>query len=50
VSRRFAIVPAAGDQQAAVDELISHGATRLETGKDGAVVPADPDGNEFCLT
>jgi catechol 2,3-dioxygenase-like lactoylglutathione lyase family enzyme len=47
--QRFELVPAAGDQQAAVDGLISLGATRLEVGKDGAVVLADPDGNEFCV-
>ncbi|MBM0236897.1 hypothetical protein JNW88_06555, partial [Micromonospora sp. ATA32] len=31
-----------------VDRLVSLGATRLEVGEDGAVVLADPDGNEFC--
>ncbi|MEH1164108.1 VOC family protein [Micromonospora sp. CPCC 205539] len=47
--QRFDLVSAAGDQQAAVDELISLGATRLGIGKDGAVLLADPDGNEFCV-
>ncbi len=47
--QRFDLIPAAGDQQAAVDGLISLGATRLEIGKDGAVMLADPDGNEFCV-
>src|SRR4051794_5180054 len=45
--QRFELIPAAGDQQAAVDGLISLGATRLEIGADGTVVLADPDGNEF---
>jgi hypothetical protein len=31
-----------------VDRLVSLGAARLEVGGDEAVVPADPDGNEFC--
>jgi catechol 2,3-dioxygenase-like lactoylglutathione lyase family enzyme len=44
---RFAVTPAGGDQQAEVDRLVSLGATRLEVGEDGAVVLADPDGNEF---
>jgi catechol 2,3-dioxygenase-like lactoylglutathione lyase family enzyme len=43
----FELVPADGDQQAAVDALISLGATQLRAGNDGAVVLADPDGNEF---
>jgi len=47
--QRFELIAAAGDQQAAVDELISLGATRIEVGKDGAVVLADPDGNEFSV-
>ena len=36
-----------GDQAGEVDRLVSLGATRLEVGEDGAVVLADPDGNEF---
>ncbi|SCG41549.1 VOC family protein [Micromonospora zamorensis] len=47
--QRFELVPAAGDQQATVDELVSLGATRLDVAQDGAVVLADPDGNEFCV-
>jgi catechol 2,3-dioxygenase-like lactoylglutathione lyase family enzyme len=47
--QRFELGPAAGDQQAAVDELISLGATRLDIGTDGTVTLADPDGNEFCV-
>jgi catechol 2,3-dioxygenase-like lactoylglutathione lyase family enzyme len=47
--QRFELIAAAGDQQAALDGLISLGATRLETGTDGAVMLADPDGNEFCV-
>jgi hypothetical protein len=47
--QRFDLTPAGGDQQAAVDRLISLGATRLEIGKDGAVVLADPGGNEFFV-
>ncbi|WFE49425.1 VOC family protein [Micromonospora sp. WMMD1155] len=45
--QRFELVPAADDQQAAVDELVSLGAVRLDVDEDGAVVLADPDGNEF---
>jgi hypothetical protein len=47
--QRFDLAPAGGDQQAEVDRLVSLGATRLEVGEDGAVVLADPDGNEFCV-
>ncbi|GAB3932140.1 VOC family protein [Micromonospora vulcania] len=45
------MLPAQGDLEAEVDRLLSLGATRLDTsrGKVGAVVLADPDGNEFCL-
>ncbi len=45
--QRFDLAPAGGDQQAEVDRLVSLGATRLEVGADGAVMLADPDGNEF---
>ncbi|MFI6262970.1 VOC family protein [Micromonospora sp. NPDC051006] len=48
--QRFDLAPVGGDQQAEVDRLVSLGATRLEVGADGAVVLADPDGNEFCVT
>jgi predicted enzyme related to lactoylglutathione lyase len=46
------LVPAVGgDQQAEVDRLLSHGATRIDIGQGegGRVVLADPDGNEFCV-
>jgi len=46
---RFDLAPTGGDQRAEVDRLISLGATRLKVGADGAVVLADPDGNEFCV-
>lgn len=40
-----------GDRQAAIDQLLSHGATRTDTGQSeaGAVSMTDPDGNEFCV-
>jgi catechol 2,3-dioxygenase-like lactoylglutathione lyase family enzyme len=44
--QRFHLAPVGGDQ---VDRLVALGATRLGVGADGAVVLADPDGNEFCL-
>jgi catechol 2,3-dioxygenase-like lactoylglutathione lyase family enzyme len=47
--QRFDLAPAGGDQHAAVDRLVSLGATRLEIGVDGTVMLADPDGNEFCV-
>ncbi|WBB69379.1 VOC family protein [Micromonospora sp. WMMD812] len=47
--QRFELAPAAGDQQAEVDRLISLGATSVEVGADGAVMLADPDGNEFSV-
>ncbi|MBE1490706.1 VOC family protein [Plantactinospora soyae] len=47
--QRFDLAPAGGAQQAEVDRLVSLGATRLEVGDDGAVVLADPDGNEFWV-
>jgi catechol 2,3-dioxygenase-like lactoylglutathione lyase family enzyme len=46
--QRFDLAPAGGDHRAEVDRLVSLGATRLHAdGEDGAVVLADPDGNEF---
>ncbi|GAB3838065.1 VOC family protein [Micromonospora andamanensis] len=46
--QRFDLAPAAhGDQRSEVDRLMSLGATRIEIGEDGAVMLADPDGNEF---
>jgi hypothetical protein len=47
--QHFDLSPDGGDQQAEVDRLVSLGATRLEVGKDGTVVLADPDGNEFSV-
>ncbi|MGW6197421.1 VOC family protein [Kribbella sp. NPDC055110] len=45
------VVPADGDVDAEVERLIGLGATRLESGQEGAdAIPmADPDGNEFCI-
>lgn len=45
------IPPVDGDQQAEVDRLVSHGATRIDIGQGEVswVVMADPDGNEFCV-
>ncbi|MFF5296467.1 GNAT family N-acetyltransferase [Paractinoplanes globisporus] len=48
--QRFELIVAAGEQQAAADDLISLGATRIEIGEDGAIVLADPDGNEFSVS
>ncbi|MFF5174166.1 VOC family protein [Micromonospora sp. NPDC000089] len=45
--QRFDLAPADGDQRAEVERLIGLGATRVEVAPDGAVVLADPDGNEF---
>jgi len=47
--QRFDLVPGDGGQQAEVDRLVSLGATQLETDSDGAVMLADPDGNEFSV-
>jgi catechol 2,3-dioxygenase-like lactoylglutathione lyase family enzyme len=47
--QRFELLPADGDQRAAVDELICLGAARLDVRNDGTVVLADPDGNEFWV-
>lgn len=47
--QRFDLAPPDGDQQAEVDRLLALGATRRQTAADGAVVLADPDGNEFVL-
>ncbi|RSD11793.1 VOC family protein [Amycolatopsis eburnea] len=44
--QRFELLPD-GDRRAAVEKLISLGATRLGTRDDGTVVLADPDGTEF---
>jgi predicted enzyme related to lactoylglutathione lyase/catechol 2,3-dioxygenase-like lactoylglutathione lyase family enzyme len=42
--------PADGDQQAEVDRLLALGASRIDSTEGEAVVMADPDGNEFCVT
>ncbi|MEV5713004.1 VOC family protein [Amycolatopsis mediterranei] len=47
--QRFELLPADGGQRAAIDALISLGATRLGTRDDGTALLADPDGNEFCV-
>ncbi|MFC0006972.1 VOC family protein [Micromonospora siamensis] len=47
--QRFELAPPDGDQRAEVDRLVSLGATRLGAAADGAVVLADPDGNEFIV-
>ncbi|MGW4059372.1 VOC family protein [Amycolatopsis sp. NPDC004747] len=47
--QRFELLPTDDDQPAAVDALLSLGATRLGTRDDSTVVLADPDGNEFCV-
>jgi hypothetical protein len=48
--QRFDLVRAGGDPQAEVDRLVSLGATRLDVDADGAVLLADPDGNEFRVS
>ncbi|MDX3186837.1 VOC family protein [Streptomyces sp. MN03-5084-2B] len=45
--QRFELHPPDDDQRAAVDALITLGATRLGTRDDGTVVLADPDGTAF---
>jgi hypothetical protein len=47
--QRLELLPADGDQRAAVDVLISLGAAELDTRSDGTVVLADPDGDEFLV-
>jgi predicted enzyme related to lactoylglutathione lyase len=47
--QRFELAPAGIDRQAAVDRLVSLGATVLQADAGGAVVLADPGGNEFCV-
>jgi catechol 2,3-dioxygenase-like lactoylglutathione lyase family enzyme len=48
--QRFDLAPPAhGDLRTEVDRLVALGAHRLESGEDGAIVLADPDGNEFCV-
>jgi hypothetical protein len=45
----FDIAPVDGDQAGEVDRLVSLGATRIGADRGGAVLMADPDGNEFCV-
>ncbi|MEV1145520.1 VOC family protein [Micromonospora sp. NPDC049799] len=47
--QRFDLAVAGDDRPAEVDRLVSLGATQLKAGADGAVMLADPDGNEFCM-
>lgn len=47
--QHFELAASAADQSAEVDRLLSLGATRRAPREDGAVVLADPDGNEFSL-
>jgi catechol 2,3-dioxygenase-like lactoylglutathione lyase family enzyme len=46
---RFDVAVADGGLDGEVERLIALGATKLEVGNDGAVLLADPDGNEFSL-
>jgi hypothetical protein len=48
-NRQHFDLTADGNQHAQVDRLTVLGATRLDVGEDGAVLLADPDGNEFSL-
>ena len=45
----FELAPAHGNQGREIDRLVSIGATRLSGCEDGAILMADPDGNEFRL-
>jgi len=47
--QRLDLAPVGGDQSAEVGRLVSLGARRLSAGADGAVLLADPDGNEFSV-
>jgi len=47
--QRFELLPADGDQRAAVDGLFALGATRPEARDNSTVIVANPDGNEFCV-
>lgn len=44
----FDFAPVDGDQRVEVNRLVALGATQLEV-EEGAVLLADPDGNEFCV-
>ncbi|MFC7546878.1 VOC family protein [Plantactinospora sp. GCM10030261] len=47
--QRLDLVLAGDDAEAQVDRLVTLGASRLDTGDNGVVRLADPDGNEFCV-
>ncbi|MBW9211295.1 VOC family protein [Mumia sp. zg.B21] len=47
--QRLDLLAAPGLQEREIDRLVALGATRLEAGRDGVVVMADPDGNEFWV-
>jgi catechol 2,3-dioxygenase-like lactoylglutathione lyase family enzyme len=47
--QRFDLVTVEGEHQEEIERLISIGAARLNVGADGAVLMADPDGNEFFV-
>ena len=47
--QRFDLTAPHGRREAAVDRLVALGAKHLETGTDGMVLLADPDGNEFSV-
>ena len=48
--QRLDITISGGDPAREADRLVSLGAARLQVGKDGGLVLADPDGNEFRVT
>jgi hypothetical protein len=48
--QRFDLTLGAGELSAEVDRLVALGAIQLDSGEDGGVELADPDGNEFHLT
>lgn len=47
--QRFELAVPAADLTAQVEQLVALGAVRLDAGADGAVLLADPEGNEFVL-
>ena len=47
--QRFDLTIPEDQRDAEVDRLVALGAKHLETGTDGTIVLADPDGNEFSL-
>lgn len=48
--QRFDLIPAGSDQQTEVDRLVSLGAAQIEVDRNGAVVLADPEGNELTVS